>query len=429
MQIKQFAAHTRSGGMRERNEDAVLSLESVGVFAVADGMGSAGDVAAHTALDVVRANAPHLDDQIKKVAKDRSSASRLDLGCVLESTFQWAHLEVQRETERRGRHSSATTLIVAAIAGTHAYIAHVGNCRAYLLRNGKLQRLTDDHSVAMLRYRSGRMSAEEMAGSPEVNRLTQVVGAGVELDVDTAEVALADDDVLVLCSDGLHMPLRDEHMAERIDPRDLEASARRLLTEALADPRHDDVSVVLVRVGSEQDNRAIDEVARILRSVFLFRDLNEAERLVIAPYLEERVLRRGEVLFKEGDAGDQFYAVVDGSLRVTAGRAHLVDIGPGGHLGELTLARPTPRSATVTALTAARLYGLSRANFDSLMKRRPALGARLAIALLDTVGDRLRDLTERLAIVGRVARGEITVPGLPPLEAVTRAVRGELTDK
>lgn len=426
MQIKQFSSLSRAGAARERNEDALLVLDQVPVFAVADGMGGTGDVAANTALDVVRANAPHLQDQVRKVVSDRSSASRLDLGCVMESTFQWAHLEVQREADRLARHAIATTLVVAAVAGDHAYIAHVGNSRAYLYRNGRLQRLTDDHSVGMLRYRSGRMSLAELNSSADAHRLTQVLGAGLEIDVDTAEVALADDDVLMLCSDGLFLALSDETMTDRIDLNDLDGSARRLVTEASQDPRHDDVSVVLIRVGSEQNQRSIDEIAHILRAVFLFRDLSEAERLVIAPYLEERRYRRGEVLFREGDAGDEFFVIVDGAVRISRGRAHLVDIGPGGHLGELSLSRATPRSATVHALSSTRVYALSRASFDALMRRRPALGARLALALLDALGDRLRDLTDRLAVVGKVVSGDLVVPGLTPLDAVARAARGEL---
>jgi len=426
MQIKQVAALTRPGASRDRNEDAVLALEQVPIFAVADGMGGAGDVASRTALDVVRANAALLGDQVRKVQADRSSASRLDLGVVMESTFQWAHLEVQREADRHRMHNLATTLVIGAVAGDHAYIAHVGNSRAYLWRAGKLSRLTDDHSVGMLRYRSGKMSLAELQSSPEQHRLTQVLGAGLEIDVDTAEVALADDDILVLCSDGLFLQIPDEGIAERIDPRDLEGSARKLVNEASRDLRHDDVSVILIKVGSERDTRSIEDIAKVLRAVFLFRDLSEQDRLVIAPYLEERVYKRGEVLAREGEQGDEFFVLVDGTVRITRGRAHLVDIGPGGHLGELSLTRPTPRSATATALSRVRLFALSRDSFDALMRRRPGLGARLALALLDTVGDRLRDLTERLSMVERVTRGDMQVPGMSPLEAVQRAARGEL---
>lgn len=426
MQIKQVAALTRPGASRDRNEDAVLALEQVPVFAVADGMGGAGDVASRTALDVVRANAAQLGDQVRKVQADRSSASRLDLGVVLESTFQWAHLEVQREADRHRTYNLATTLVVAAVAGDHAYIAHVGNSRAYLWRSGKLSRLTDDHSVGMLRYRSGKMSLVELQSSPEQHRLTQVLGAGLEIDVDTAEVALADDDILVLCSDGLFLQIPDDGIAERIDPRDLEGSARKMANEASRDLRHDDVSIILIKVGSERDTRSIEDIAKILRAVFLFRDLSEQDRLVIAPYMEERVYKRGEVLAREGEQGDEFFVLVDGTVRITRGRAHLVDIGPGGHLGELSLTRPTPRSATATAMSRVRLFALSRDSFDALIRRRPGLGARLALALLDTVGDRLRDLTERLSMVERVTRGDMQVPGMSPLEAVQRAARGEL---
>ena len=442
MQIKASAAATRQGSDRNHNEDALLVLHNVPVFAVADGMGGVGvgDRASQIAMDVVRTNAAQLEDQIAKVAKDRSSRSRLDLTYVLETAFQWAHLEVQRDAESNRRVGMATTLAMATVAGDHAYIGHVGNSRAYLYRDGRLQRLTDDHSMAMLRYRSGRMSSAELEQSPERHRLYQVLGAGNEIDVDTAEVALADDDVLLLCTDGLYESLRDAEIATMIDRRNLEQSATRLVERTKALGRPDDVSVVLVRVGSERDTRSLDEIAGILRSVFLFRDLSEAERLVIAPYLEERTLGRGEVLAREGEQGDEFYVLVDGSVRITRGNTHLVDVGPGGHLGELALSRPAERSATVTALEPVRLFVLSRESFQTLVRRRPALGVRLTLALLDAVGDRLRDLTERvrdltnqahdhanaLVMVKRIATGNVKVEGRSLRDAVLAAARGEL---
>src|SRR5690606_19761020 len=115
---------------------------------------------------------------------------------------------------------------------------------------------------------------------------------------------------------------------------------------------------------------------------------------------------------------------VDGTLAITHEGTHLVDVGPGGHLGELTLARPAPRSATVTATSEALLFELTHARFREILRRRPNIGASIALAALDRVGDRLRDLTSRIRAVERLARGE-DLPGDRSLaEAIHAAAQG-----
>ena len=142
--------------------------------------------------------------------------------------------------------------------------------------------------------------------------------------------------------------------------------------------------------------REAEAISTALKSVFLFRALSDADRYMIAPYLEERTLRAGEVLMVEGEPAEHFYVCVQGKLRVERGRTHLVDIHPGGHVGALALARPVQRSATVRALEDCRLLGLSRKRFQQLLKRRAQMGSTLAVNLLDAVGERMRSLTDEL---------------------------------
>ncbi len=412
MRILDSAARTDVGRRRTHNEDSVLHLQDVPMFAIADGVGgeAAGEVASAVAVEVMTADASLLRAQANAIEQDNSRNNRIRLAQLMETTFLRAHQEVHREAGHRGRAGMATTLVTAVVAGDSAYIAHVGDSRAYLLRGGRLRRLTDDHSLAMLRYRRGEMALEDVATSRDRNTLYQALGVGARLDVDTAEVALADGDVVLLCSDGLSDLVDEAHIASVLARGRLDVAAQRLIDLANEAGGRDNISVVAFRLGSERDAAAVDEIARVLSGVFLFRDLTEAERTLIAPFMEHRTLQAGAVLFREGDMAEEFYVVLEGEMRISRGKTRLTDVGPGGVFGELALARPIQRSATVKALVATKLYQLSRDDFHQVLKQKPDLAARLCLAFVDVVGDRLRDLTDRLAMIERVASGEVWVP-------------------
>ena len=412
MRILDSSARTDVGRRRAHNEDAILLLQDVPLFAIADGVGgeAAGEVASAVAIEVLTADARLLATQASAIDDDSSRLNRVRLTQLLETTFLRAHQEVHREAGHRGRPGMATTLVSAVVAGDSAYVAHVGDSRAYLLRGGRLRRLTEDHSLAMLRYRKGEMALTDVATSRDRNPLYQALGVGARLDVDTAEVALADGDVVLLCSDGLSDLVDEEHIASVLARGRLDVAAQRLIDLANEAGGRDNISVVAFRVGSERDANAVDEIARVLSDVFLFRDLSEAERMIIAPFMEQRQLQAGATLFREGDDAEAFYVVLEGEMRISRGKTRLTDVGAGGVFGELALARPTRRSATVKALVPTTLYQLTRQDFHAILRQKPDLAARLYLSFVDVVGERLRDLTDRLAMIERVASGEMWLP-------------------
>jgi CRP-like cAMP-binding protein len=279
-------------------------------------------------------------------------------------------------------------------------VAHVGNSRAYLLRDGELQRLTEDHTIAELRQRRGR-SARDNASDGEV--LYQCLGGSFEVEVDLAEVRVMGQDVLLLCTDGLIRVLEEKSILDMMDPNDLKESVRKLLRAAVQLGAIDDVSVVLVGLDDEnQPSNTLETVTQTLKDIFLFKDMTEQELLVIAPYLEEEVFDKGDVIVTEGQPGDCFYIIISGHVRVSRNNLHLVDIAGGGHFGEISLARPVKRSATVKALTPVRMFSFSQEQFHRVIRNKPDLGAKMALHLLDAVGDRVRDLTNRLDTVQKL---------------------------
>ena len=415
MKIQQLVALSDTGRRRQQNEDAHLVVREVPLLAVADGVGGrqAGEIASELAVRSISGAAERLRAQAVRVARDRSTQSRLGLGQLMEEVFEVANTQIREEAMSRGKPGMATTLVTAVVAGDHAYVAHVGDSRAYLFREGRLYRLTDDHSLATLWYRQGRGKLEDLQRLPDAGCLYQALGASSHLEVDTAEVALADQDVLMLCSDGLYSFVQDAYIAAALGLPDLSASAERLISAANEAGGPDNITVVLARVGAPSSEGHTAEVVELLRAVFLFRGLSEPERMVLAPYMEERRVAAGGVVVREGDAANEFFIVLEGQVRVTRGGTYLTDIGPRGHFGEFGLVRGNRRSATVTATEDSFLYVLSREHFEEITRLRPALGSRLVLSLLESMGDRMRDLTDRIAVISRVANGDLklSVPG------------------
>jgi len=390
MHIEQAVTRSAMGRGRDDNRDAVFVGDDKGMIALAD---AGSDVetppgVANTVLQALVDQQADLRTQREAATRDGSSGARLRIGRTVELAFLCAH---DLATEQG---QGVASLAAIVVAGQHATVGHVGNVRAYLVRDGRIRRLTGDHSVAVARVRSGRMTRQEAQASELRLELTQALGGAGEVDVDLAEVALADGDRLLLCSDGLHDALGEEAMARALDRPDLDAAADRLM--ALAHDAHDR-SLVLAQVRSDADQAVLGEIASVMAETFLFRDLTDRERALVAPFLEHQFLEPGEVLFEEGDHGDTFFVVVDGTLRIRRGTVHLVDVTTGGHFGELCLARRSVRSATVEAVDEALVFGLRRERFQQIVQRRPSIGARIALAALDQLGHRVRDLTNRLA--------------------------------
>lgn len=231
---------TDVGLVRAANEDSYLVDDALGVFAVADGMGghAAGEIASSTAVEALRAALARGDDVVTAV---------LDANAEV---FSRAH----RQQSLAGM---GTTLTVAVTeGGRHLRLGHVGDSRAYLLRDGVLDRLTDDHSMVEELLRAGRITAEEAAVHPQRNIVTRAIGISpLDLEVDTRLVEVAAGDRVMLCSDGLSGLTTPSELQSLLDDRTCspQEAATRLVDLALAHGGDDNVTVVVIDVEEVDD--------------------------------------------------------------------------------------------------------------------------------------------------------------------------------
>ncbi|MCC6623464.1 MAG: cyclic nucleotide-binding domain-containing protein [Deltaproteobacteria bacterium] len=409
-----IGCHSVVGLRMADNEDATLVQPDTPLFAVADASGARWP--ADLVLSTLAGHASHLVEFQVKVAADASSSSRLAVGHFFESVFNEAGRAVKDEMHRRGEGRGTAAAVAVTIMGPFAYVAHIGDARAYLWRGDKLRLLTTDQTLAMLRLKRGEITPEEYTDSPFKKTLTQAIGVTPELRPDIAEVRVAPGDLILLCSDGLHRMVSDKRIAEVLaGGEDVQARAEALCREADRGGGKDNTSVVLVPVEAEAGHEVTDvelkrerlDVARILGKCFLFQTVAESDRLLIAPYFEYVPFDQGDVVCTEGEPGDSLYVVVNGKVRVTYKKAHLIDLGPGGYAGEIALAREGPRTATIVAASKTLTLKLTRARFLEILRRRPTLGVQLAVPLLENVGQRVIDVRQRLDKVQNVLAGRL----------------------
>lgn len=231
LRIVELAARSETGPTREHNEDRYLAAD--GLLAVADGMGGAraGEVAAQMAVDSLE------------------SVGRTADAEALAGALRRANDDIHAAASEPDKSGMGTTATAGVVRGSSLYLAHVGDSRAYLWRDGALEVLTEDHSVVAELVRSGQLTKAEAATHPHRNVITRALGAAPSVEVDTPEQGLLPGDIILICSDGLSGAIPDKQIAATIaGGGGLDAIAERLVAIANESSGADNVTVVIGRV-------------------------------------------------------------------------------------------------------------------------------------------------------------------------------------
>src|SRR3954451_4966589 len=173
----------------------------------------------------------------------------------------------RRIYERQSQDASAsgmgTTITVALVEEGHVAIGHVGDSRAYLIRDRKLEQLTEDHSLVAELVRSGKLSPEEAEGHPQRSVITRALGTDPDVDVDTFSIQTQPGDLFMLCSDGLTSMVEDEVILQTVEKNrgDLQADAKALIRAANKGGGEDNITVVFFEIG-ERTGEPLEETAQ-----------------------------------------------------------------------------------------------------------------------------------------------------------------------
>jgi protein phosphatase len=248
------ASLTDVGRRRASNQDAfggLVPASGARLLIVADGMGghAGGATASRVAVETV-----------EEVVGRSTDAPETTLRAALEAANRRVHEESQNDASLAGMGTTGVALLFQPDGS--AWVAHVGDSRAYRLRDGRLEQLTPDHSLVAELERRGMITAEEAQVHPRRNEVLRSIGVEPEVDVDVAQVDARPGDQYLLCSDGLSGVVGDEEIAAELLRAPPEVAVRRLVDAANERGGPDNITVQIARIPDAGARARHEENAR-----------------------------------------------------------------------------------------------------------------------------------------------------------------------
>ena len=247
----EFGARSDTGLVRSNNEDSFRLAPELNLFVLSDGMGgqASGEVASRLAAETIVAHCREAEANPRSQLIGERIEGASDAASRLASAVRLAnrvvHQAAQRNTAQTGM---GATVVAAWFADERMTIAHVGDSRAYRLRRGELEQLTQDHSFIAEQVRQGMMTAEEASQSKMQNVLLRALGIDPDVLVEVSEELLMEGDTLLLCSDGLTHELSDAQIAAVLcDTDEAQEAAGRLVDLANQAGGGDNITVIVLR--------------------------------------------------------------------------------------------------------------------------------------------------------------------------------------
>jgi protein phosphatase len=247
------AVQSHPGLRREENEDSYCAEDDLGLYLVADGMGghAAGEVASKLAVDAIRAFVRDTRDADVNRTWPFPYDQALSLdGNRLKAAFKLANRKLGASMDENASLRGMATTAAAVLFGKGApVVAHVGDSRIYLARDGALRQITEDHSWVSEQVRAGVLSESDARRHPWRNVVTRAISGGEDLDVDVADIAVRPGDRLMICSDGLSGVVAPERLAELVmRDGDLASICAALISAANEAGGPDNITAALLQV-------------------------------------------------------------------------------------------------------------------------------------------------------------------------------------
>jgi serine/threonine protein phosphatase PrpC/CRP-like cAMP-binding protein len=395
---------TDVGRVRDHNEDSFLVDKKLNLFIVADGMGghAAGEVASQIAARTVRDVLARERDMLHEFEAGHGGINRTDILRLLESAVQQACTAVFNEgQEDESKRGMGTTIDALLLIGSRGFIAHVGDSRVYLYRQGAVHQLTEDHSLINELLRRGRLSREQIEKLQYKNAVTRAVGVYESVEVDTLDFDVLKADRFLLCSDGLSGYLEEAELSRLFAETPEADLAQHFIDLANERGGKDNITAIVIKVPDAESG--VDRLARevnlkleVLHKMPLFRHLTYQELVRLLNITEVRSYQPGERIVEEGDEGDELFIMLTGQARVHSGEATLTHLGPGQHLGEMALVDKAPRSASVSAEEKSKLLVIRRRDFFDIIRKDHAIAVKLLWSFLGVLTERLRATNREL---------------------------------
>lgn len=232
------------GIRRTNNEDACFIVPSDDVYIVADGVGgnNAGEIASRTAVSII---AEYVKEHPISEVKDENELSSYFMKCLEKANTEIYALARKFDSNK----GMATTIVVAYLKDDRAYIVNVGDSRAYLIRDGRMNQVTEDHTYVNELVKNGIITEEEGERHPKRNIITRALGGDALVEPDIFRIGIKKDDVLLLCTDGLYNEVSEDKIVSIISEADSMTDACRLLVNAAnRSGGRDNITVICLKI-------------------------------------------------------------------------------------------------------------------------------------------------------------------------------------
>ncbi len=369
--------------------------EELGLYVVADGMGgrAAGEVASRMAVasirDAVTAQRGILADYA------RGAAASHEVTAVVSGAVQGASRAVLRASQDKlDRQGMGTTVTAMVLTGHRAFVAHVGDSRLYLVRDGIARQLSRDHTLLDELVLAGHMTRAE-ADSAEMQRLKNVlaraVGVQAEILVDTFEFDLVAGDRVLLCSDGLTHYFEPWEIAQ-IAAGDSEVAVSEFVRITNERGGHDNVTVVVIECDGPDvpQPEAFAERRRAIEAAGVLAGLDPRLSFHLALSAETHEVPTGAVITREDQPVQALHIVVDGAVRLARRGGSEKECGPGASFGETSLVDRWAEAPTVVAARPTRYVRITREAILAVGRREPEVHEQILAGFARAVTSKVR---------------------------------------
>ncbi len=401
-----FSARTHVGRVRQGNEDNFLVDRSMHLYIVCDGMGGhlSGEVASASAVNITREVLQQNRSMLDAYRDNDGTVDEDDVRGVITQAIQTASYRIyERGMANPEQRGMGTTLSLMLLTDRRAFIGHVGDSRIYRLREGRLEQITEDHSLYNAMRASGADIDEVKLAGRLRNAVTRAVGVQDSVEVDTMTVALKPGDRYLLCSDGLSGYWEDDpaDLQPLVVGDDLETICDGLIDAANAQGGKDNITAVLIQLpGTEEMAESEAEFAHeeVLRRCPLAQGMTDRDVRTLHRWMKSVEHQAGTRFLQPGDAADSLMVVAAGEVLLTsdAGTTRLVRAGD--VIGDVAVAVGGAHSVAMSVPDEGSvvLLVLDRTDLVRMPLHEPVIYARIMQNLSRALATRLDETTDAL---------------------------------
>ncbi len=395
---------TDVGRKRDHNEDCMLINRDLYMAIVCDGMGghAAGEVASKITTEVINSHIVANQMVLNEFEQNPNKENAEKVKSLIQEAVVKACSEVWYEGQNdENKKGMGTTLVMMIAVGSHAFIAHVGDSRNYLYRQGEVHQVTEDHSYVNEMVKQGVLTREQAAKSPHANIITRCIGQNEYVQVDILQMELLDGDRFLLCSDGLCEYMPDKTFAKIMESeRDIPKLPKVFIDFANKKGGKDNITAIVLQVGELGNQAQVDNIVRkvqIMKSIPMFKHFDYKEMNMTLEIIKTKDLEAGDTIIEEGSSGEDMFIILDGKVQVEKGGVKMAKLGSGAYFGEMSLIDKVKRSATIKTVTSCKVMIIERTPLFALLRKEPRIAMKLFWAFLQNMNRRLRKNDQELA--------------------------------